>query len=115
MGADVIFQDDGKQNGTPDLLLEYPDGRRAIAEVRTLRDQAYAQTLAELTTNGAYPPRVERPELMRVWTVTISGTASVKDIRTTAPQVLHSPDEAGLELSDLGEYSELLSTSTRWS
>jgi hypothetical protein len=110
-GADVTLQDDGKQNGTPDLLIDYPDGHRAIGEVTTLRDSAHAQTFAELTTNGRYPRTANRRDLTRIWTVTIRAGARVKDILRQSPRLLRILEDEGVSLSDLREYSSLLSTS----
>jgi hypothetical protein len=110
-GADVTLQDDGRANSLPDLLIDYPDGRRAFGEVTTTSDPTYTRTFAELTINGSYPRRVERPDLARVWTVIIAGEADVRPLLADAPRLLQLLGDSEGLLEDLRQFPALVRSS----
>ncbi len=99
-GERVVIQDDNKADRTPDLRIEYQDGRIGFVEVTADLDPRYAEMVSGLRTKGSehpeIPGRIPAPNLDRVWFLTLSAKANLSRLRKRLPELLANPAEIDL-------------------
>lgn len=93
LGVRVEQHDDGSRPSMFDLLITYPDGRRAAAEVVSTRDP-HALGLAAAIHKRGYTPC---PELARTWMVWVTPQARIKDLARVAPAHLAQLERDGVD------------------
>lgn len=111
-GATVVIQDDGSRDATPDLRIDYPDGRQAVGEVTSIGSQSYLQLMGELSSRSKgpvrYPPEQPLPGDRR-WTLTLEEDAHLDTLLREATGLLSQLTEDGRLLDgDLGDFSKLV-------
>ena len=95
-GERVTLQDDNRSPRTPDLRIDYSDGRVGIGEVVIDTDPRHAQSYEEIRRSGFAIP-VE-PALRRAWSVNVSAACSLKRLRTNLPPLLAALEAEGVLL-----------------
>jgi len=93
LGAPVEQHDDQSRPAMYDLVVNYPDGRRAAAEVVSTRDPDALRLLAMARTIGY----VARPELTRMWQIVVDPGTRLKQIAQEAPALLAQLEQNGVE------------------
>ncbi|MET7377989.1 hypothetical protein ABZT08_04045 [Streptomyces sp. NPDC005526] len=73
-GARVYLQDDNKKQKTPDIRIDYDDGRLGHAEVWMALDDRHAEVAGVLSRR----PSLVAPNLARHWNVNVTGGFRLK-------------------------------------
>jgi hypothetical protein len=92
LGVTVATHDDQSRPGMFDLILTYPDGRRAAAEVVSTRDQALMELEAAIAKRGYVPT----PELTRMWYILVDPGARLRSVARALPRHLADLERAGI-------------------
>lgn len=93
LGAPVIQHDDQSRQGMYDLVVNYPDRRRAAAEVVSTRDPD-AMGLSAAAMKIGY---VRWPELTKMWVIVADARARLKKLARAAPGLLAQLERDGVE------------------
>lgn len=93
LGARVEQHDDGTRSSMFDLLITYPDGRRAAAEVVSTRNPRSLGLAAAIHKHGY----MTRLELTRTWIVWVTPQARIKDLARVAPAHLAQLERDGID------------------
>jgi len=93
LGTQVIQHDDQSRLAMCDLMVNYPDGRRAAAEVVSTRDRE-AIGLWAATRKVGYVPR---PELTKMWVILVAPGARLKALKRAAPDLLAQLERDSIE------------------
>lgn len=108
-GEEVTIQDDNTHDGMPDIRINYTDGRTGFVEVVTDIDRSYAETYRRITRQNdkgsslRLPGELRSPSVHRIWFVTLSNRANLRNINDSLPALL-----AKIETN--GEFFESVTT-----
>lgn len=97
-GERVTLQDDNSSPHTPDLRIDYRDGRVGIGEVVIDTDPRHAQSYEEIRRSG-FAISAE-PALRRAWSVNVAAACSLKLLRTNLPPLLVALEAEGVLLEE---------------
>ncbi|GIG63261.1 hypothetical protein Lfu02_76330 [Longispora fulva] len=90
-GERVVIQDDNSVNGMADLRIDYRDGVAGFAEVVTDIDRDYSAMVSAVRNNQQIPA----PALGRIWWVTLSARAQLRNLTKALPNKLLAVQQSG--------------------
>ncbi|MDG4833022.1 hypothetical protein O7627_27495 [Solwaraspora sp. WMMD1047] len=90
-GERVVLQDDNSAPAMVDIRIDYPDRSPGYVEVVTDIDRSYAAMASAIRGQVQVPT----PELGRVWYVTVSPAANIKQLKRELPDRLANVQLSG--------------------
>lgn len=93
LDAPIKNHDDGSSRAMYDLIVAYPDGRRAAAEVVSTRNKLALSLSAAISEIGY----VRRPELARMWILLVDPDAHIKRLARATPDLLVRLERSGVD------------------
>ena len=99
-GEHVELIDDGKEQSSVDIKIEYLDGRMGVGEVWCDADEEHVAMAKELRkNNGNYPFRISCNSLHRSWQIEVSKKTKIRKCKKELPIILKDLEVQGADLS----------------
>ena len=100
LGEHVEVIDDGKEQSSVDLKIEYSDGRMGVGEVWCDANEKYVAMAHELRrNNGNYPFIIYCNDLDRSWQIGVSENTKIKVCKKELPIILKNLEVQGADFS----------------